>query len=259
MMRSIDYGTGENHSARDPKPPRKSRWFSPRGSGWPIFPPQARLTSRQPATRGKIAAGRASLPQILRSLFPQRHRSQLSEAGEPPLQAEIFGVDRLESYARTLAESDTVGTGLRAGRPLRERFQANRLALFAGYRSFSEAARERQSLPPAAEWLLDNFYVVQGQLQQIDQDLSRDYYRELPKLAAGPYAGYPRVYGLAVELVAHTDSHLDGENITRFVQAYQTVAPLRSGEVWAVPIMLRVALIENLRRLIDQADRKSVV
>src|SRR5262249_40435772 len=158
-----------------------------------------------------------------------------------------------ESFAHTLAESDTVGTGLRAGQPLRSRFRSNRQALTDAYEAFSASARERQSLPPAAEWLLDNFYVVQGQFQQIDQDLSRGYYRGLPKVAAGPYAGYPRVYGLAVELVAHTDSRLDSENITRFAQAYQTVAPLSSGEVWAVPIKLRVALAENLRRLIDQA------
>jgi len=162
-------------------------------------------------------------------------------------------MDRLENYARSLAESDALSARKSGDQPLRERFQSNRQALFAGHRSFLTAARERQSLPPAAEWLLDNFYAVQGQLQQIDQDLSHSYYRQLPKLGAGAYAGYPRVYSLAVELVAHTDSRLDGENILRFVQAYQSVAPLSAGEIWAVPLMLRVALIENLRRLIDQA------
>jgi len=252
-MRSFDHGADAANTRRDQPPPRKFSRLRPPAGGRPLFLPLASHTGRQPAFWGKIAAERASLRQLYRSLFPQRPPPQSSDAGEPPLQAEIFGVDRLESFVRTLAESDSLGAGLRVGRPLRARFQSNRLALFSGYRSFSAAARERQSLPPAAEWLLDNFYVVQGQLQQIDQDLSRGYYRELPKLAAGPYAGYPRVYGLAVELVSHTDSRLDAENITRFVQAYQTVAPLRSGELWAVPIMLRVALIENLRRLIDQA------
>jgi cyclic beta-1,2-glucan synthetase len=187
------------------------------------------------------------------ALFPNRRDAQFVDGAEPPLQAEIFGIDRLEPYARTLAESDRVDGARRVDQNLRERFQSNRRALFASHAAFSDAARERQSLPPAAEWLLDNFYAVQGQLQQIDRDLSRGYYRELPKLSAGPYAGYPRVYGLAVELVSHTDSRLDGEIIERFVQAYQAVAPLNAGEVWAVALMLRVALIENLRRLISQA------
>src|SRR5262249_239885 len=100
---------------------------------------------------------------------------------------------------------------------------------------------------------LDNFYAVQNHLQQIEHDLSLGYYRKLPKLVAGPYAAYPRVYGIAVELIAHTDSRIDREIITRFVQAYQAVTPLRADEVWAVAIMLRVALIENLTRLINQA------
>ena len=83
-------------------------------------------------------------------------------------------------------------------------------------------------------------------------DLPRGYYKKLPKLANGPLAGYPRVFALALEIIAHTDSSLDEAHITRFVQAYQSVAPLTIGELWAVPIMLRLGLLENLRRLSRQ-------
>src|SRR5262249_5298546 len=105
---------------------------------------------------------------------------------------------------------------------------------------------------PDAEWLLDNFHIIEETLREVRQDLPRGYYRKLPKLADGPLAGLPRVYALSAELIAHTDSALDETNITRFVQAYQEVVPLTTGELWAVPIMLRLGLLENLRRLADQ-------
>ena len=101
---------------------------------------------------------------------------------------------------------------------------------------------------PDAEWLIDNFYIVEEQLREIHDDLPRRYYRELPKSAFGE----PRVYSLAVELVTHTDSVLDEESVVRFVSEFQSIAPLSMGEVWAVPIMLRLVLTENLRRIAAQ-------
>ena len=89
-------------------------------------------------------------------------------------------------------------------------------------------------------------------LREIRIDLPHGYYRKLPKLASGAYAGYPRVYTLAIELIAHTDSSLDENHITRFVQAYQSVVPLTIGELWAVPTMLRLGILENLARLSEQ-------
>ena len=105
---------------------------------------------------------------------------------------------------------------------------------------------------PAAEWLLDNYHLVEEQIREIRDDLPPGYYRQLPKLADGPFAGYPRVFGLAWAFVAHTDSHLDPDMLRRFIAAYQRVQPLTIGELWAVAITLRIVLIENLRRLADQ-------
>jgi cyclic beta-1,2-glucan synthetase len=105
---------------------------------------------------------------------------------------------------------------------------------------------------PAAEWLLDNYHLVEAQIREIRDDLPVGYYRQLPKLAEGPFAGYPRVFGLAWAFVAHTDSHFDPAALRRFIAAYQRVQPLTIGELWAVAITLRIVLIENLRRLADQ-------
>src|SRR6185503_1810744 len=83
----------------------------------------------------------------------------------------------------------------------------------------------------------------------IREDLPKSYYHQLPKLASGELAGYPRIYAVALALIAHTDSRLDTNTLRRFIIAYQHDAPLSIGELWAVAITLRLALVENLRRL----------
>src|SRR6185437_9511071 len=100
-------------------------------------------------------------------------------------------------------------------------------------------------------WLLDNFHVVEEQVREIRVDLPSGFYRELPKLLEGPLEGYPRVFGLAWAFVAHTDSRFDPKMLHRFASAYQRVQPLTIGELWAIPITLRIVLVENLRRLAD--------
>src|SRR6267143_186808 len=109
--------------------------------------------------------------------------------------------------------------------------------------------REEHVISPAAEWLVDNFHIVEEQVREIREDLPKGYYHELPKLAEGDFKKYPRIYALSVALIAHTDSGLDTETLRRFINAYQKVSPLSIGELWAVPISLRLALVENLRRL----------
>jgi len=121
--------------------------------------------------------------------------------------------------------------------------------LLAAYRNIADTALAKHEITPAAEWILDNFHVVDEQLRGIRDHLPESYYRLLPKIAAGHLAGYPRVYGLAWAYVAHTDSRFEMETIQRFVRAFQRVQPLTIGELWAVAIHLRVALVENLRRL----------
>jgi cyclic beta-1,2-glucan synthetase len=121
--------------------------------------------------------------------------------------------------------------------------------LLAGYRTIAATVLAKHEITPAAEWILDNFHVVDEQIQGIRDHLPGSYYRRLPKIAAGHLAGYARVYGLAWAYVAHTDSRFEMETMQRFVRAYQGVQPLTIGELWAVAIHLRVALVENLRRL----------
>lgn len=174
--------------------------------------------------------------------------STLNELDEP-IRAEIFGVARLEDHAKSLAHEQTVTDDPRSGREVSARVRENQRVLVFAYHKMLQAVKDKRAITTAAEWLIDNFHIVRSQLKDIHEHLPPAYYRELPKIAKGPLAGYPRVYGIAWAFVAHTDSRFDPELLKTFLAAYQRVQPLTIGELWAVPITLRLVLIENLRRL----------
>ena len=170
-------------------------------------------------------------------------------ARREPIRGELFGQERLEAHARELAQAARVTRREAPGDPLLRRFLDNGAELTRAYQRIVEATRRRESITSDAEWLLDNFHIIEDTLREVRHDLPRGYYRQLPKLADGPFRGLPRVYALSVQLLAHTDSSLDEAILLHFVKAFQTVTPLTIGELWAVPTMLRLGLVENLRRL----------
>jgi cyclic beta-1,2-glucan synthetase len=177
---------------------------------------------------------------------------------DEPIRSELFSVERLEQHGETLAVAQRITNRPRRGRAMAPRVRENGRVLLQAYRNIAGAIREERAITPAAEWLVDNFHVVEEQIREIRDDLPRGYYRELPKLADGPLEGYPRVFGVAWAYVAHTDSYFDPNTLTRFVQAYQRVQPLTIGELWAVAITLRIVLVENLRRSAEQIGRGRV-
>src|SRR5580692_3445229 len=171
---------------------------------------------------------------------------------EEPIRAELFSLERLEQHAESLAGAQLVTNEMSRGRPLIPRVLNNGRMLLSSYRAIARAIQVEHAITPAAEWLVDNFHIVDEQLREIKDDLPAGYYRKLPKLASGHLEGYPRVFGVAWAFVAHTDSRFDPEALRRFVAAYQRVQPLSIGELWAVAITLRVVLVENLRRMADR-------
>ena len=167
--------------------------------------------------------------------------------GTDPIRAEVLGLERLETHARWLGQA-TQQTARVAGFPLLAHFDKSSAGLIESHRRIREEYRPGQ-FGSDAEWLLDNFHIIGEALAEVRTDLPPSYYALLPKLRGELLPGFPRVYAVAWHLVAHCDSSLDEQHITRFVQAYQDHAPLTIGELWAVPIMLRVVLLDNLRRL----------
>src|SRR2546425_10417090 len=177
------------------------------------------------------------------------------QSPEDPIRAELFSIERLEQHAESLAAAQQVMRQSARGRRLLPRVEHNGRVLRESYRVIAAAIREERAITPAAEWLVDNFHVVEEQIREIRDDLPRGFYRQLPKLADGPLAGYPRVFGIAWGYVAHTDSRFDPQTLCRFVRAYQRAQPLTIGELWAVAITLRLVLVENLRRSAERIVR----
>uniref|UniRef100_UPI0025EE28BB glucoamylase family protein n=1 Tax=Ramlibacter sp. TaxID=1917967 RepID=UPI0025EE28BB len=179
----------------------------------------------------------------------------LQSAGgiEPPIRAELFGLQRFGEHGRSLAAAQVVQEdGGRRGPAFFPRLEQNLKALRRAYDQVAITSSSGHYVTPAADWLLDNFHLVEAQLEQIREGVPARYYAELPKLAQAPLAGLPRVYGIAWAYVAHTDSVLDPEILEAFLNAYQEVSELRLAELWALPTTLRVVLLENLRRMADE-------
>jgi cyclic beta-1,2-glucan synthetase len=194
------------------------------------------------------------LPLSRRGIFLHK-RAQSPWDSLAPIREELFSVERLEEHARSLAAAQPVKAMLTKGRSLAGRLVDNEATLLAAYRTTTEWVDEGRAITPAAKWLTDNYHLIERQIRQIRSDMPPGYYKQLPKLAIGPFAGFPRVFGMVWAFVAHTDSCFEAEMLRRYVRAYQDVQPLTIGELWAVSITLRFVMIENLRRLAEQIVR----
>jgi len=167
---------------------------------------------------------------------------------EPPLRAELFSADQMEQHGKVLAGAHRVADG-RAPDQLLTRLAENATVLVQCCKLLTSAVKANRRISPAGEWLLDNFYLIEEQIRTARRHLPKGYSRELPRLVRGPSAGLPRAYDIALEAISHGDGWVDPASLSRFVAAYQKVTALKLGELWAIPIMLRLALIENLRRV----------
>jgi cyclic beta-1,2-glucan synthetase len=164
------------------------------------------------------------------------------------LRSEILSADQLKHHAVALAASHSIDR--RPGKDrLLPRLAENERTLATVYNVVTGSATPGQRILPAEAWLLDNFYLIEEQIALARRHLPRGYSRQLPRLAGGPMAGFPRIYGIALQLISHQDGRVDRDNATAFLSAYQTVEPLILGELWAFPIMLRLGLLENVRRV----------
>lgn len=167
---------------------------------------------------------------------------------EQPLRSQLFSAEQMELHGKSLAHAHRVHP--RAGSDLLlGRLKENEGILDDASTLLTRMVQDEVRITPAGEWLLDNYYLIEEQIRTARRHLPKGYSRELPTLSEGPSAGLPRVYDLAMEAIAHGDGRIDAATMIRFVAAYQSVTPLKLGELWAIPIMLRLALIENLRRM----------
>ncbi len=169
-----------------------------------------------------------------------------------PVRSEIFGPQRFAQHGRSLGMTHDARRPGRGSASFFPRLRGNVRMLRHAHRVIADQGAAGHELSPAALWLLDNFHLIEAQLQAIHEGLPRSFFRALPVLYDEPLAGLPRIYGVAWAFVAHTDSGFDEELLLHFLDAYQETRPLKLSEMWALPTTLRVVLVENLRRLAER-------
>ena len=167
---------------------------------------------------------------------------------EVPLRSELFSAAQMAMHGKHTAGRHVLAS---RGGPdlLLARLTDNAHVISETCAELTAATTAGRQITPASEWLLDNFYLIEEQIRIARRHLPKGYSKELPRLEGGGADGTPRVYQIALEIISHGDGRVDPDSLTRFVEAYQDVAALKLGELWAIPIMLRIALIENLRRV----------
>jgi len=167
---------------------------------------------------------------------------------EEPFQSELYSSDQLTRHGTVLAHSHKL-MEVNTRDQLLKRLDDNETTLLEVRNLLIESYASGKTITPAAEWLLDNFYIIEEQIVIARRHLPKDYSKGLPYLAQGPSSGLPRVYDIVLEIISHSDGRVDIKSLSSFIASYQTYAVLTLGELWAIPIMLRLAVIENLRRV----------
>ncbi len=176
-------------------------------------------------------------------------RDGLSRDDDKPFRLELFSPDQRRERGIALGQEHRASRERKGGDRLLRRLADNEEVLRAIHRQLVDDVTGVKPLTPVGDWILDNFYIIEEQIGLAKRHLPRRYLLELPRLSNPGKVGIPRVYDLAEHVVAYSDSRVDMEGLGCIVSAYQEVTPLRLGELWAIPIMLRFALIENIRRM----------
>ena len=195
----------------------------------------------------------------LKAHLPGKDSQKIHASNELLLRSELFSAKQMQQHGKTIAGAHKLSPG-RTSNQLLARMADNENVLFGVRNLLTKAVGDNHHITPAEEWFLDNFYLIEEQIRTARRHLPKVYSRELPHLANGPSAALPRVYDIALEMISHGDGQVDSKALSLFVAAYQTVTVLTLGELWAIPIMLRLALIENIRRIAvristDRANR----
>ncbi len=221
----------------------QGRWLNPEETALVIQAPLERM-------RLAVAVIRESgdIPPPVFILHPKRERR-----GEMRSPGVFLSPTQIKEHARRLAKGHLVERKPQGNGELLKRIKKSHQWVHQICSDLSEASRLEQSATPVAEWIIDNEFILEGNTRDILRNLPGKFYRQLPALVGEPSKGMPRIYGMAKELVYHTDLRLDRENVPAFVEAYQSVSPLTIGELWALPQMLRIALIESIENLAIKA------
>jgi len=185
--------------------------------------------------------------------FHPHRPSVLKEDRHPP--SEILSPLKIRDHARTLAKNYSPRQNPDKSTHLLDHLDTSESTLEQIRQVLAEASHLEQTITTSAEWIMDNAFIINSHITDVRKNLPKRFYRELPIMAGGPLSGHPRIYGVARELALHTEGQIDWHCISDFLDAYQSISQLTSGELWAFPLMLRISLIDNLCYLAEKVDR----
>lgn len=174
---------------------------------------------------------------------------------EEPIRSNFLPEDRLRTLGVSLAKGDLADLFGLTPFDFQARIRDSAKKILEVYRSTNAAQARGETITPAAQWLLDNNYLVEETIFQVKRDLPRRFYRQLPTLKLSERATVPRALALAWTYVAHSDSSVSATMFKSIVEGFQFIEPLKIGELWALPSLLRFVLIENLRRIAVRVNR----
>jgi cyclic beta-1,2-glucan synthetase len=178
---------------------------------------------------------------------PKARRNRIIEMGDTSLTCE-----ELEDHAKKMAVEHSVSRKKRIKNWPVPRLNDNYNFILSVYKSLSDDVQKKLTIPPGTEWLLDNFYIIEEQVKSLRREMSKEIYMHLPVLKCGQFKGHARILAIALELVSHTDGQIDESIILNYLKAYQSHSILSDREIWAAPIMIRIALIENIRHICER-------
>src|SRR5674476_1448033 len=173
---------------------------------------------------------------------------KINNLNEEPLREELFSSDQMERFGKTLAARHKLSTKP-AKEHLLKRLAENEIILQEVRKLLNDSIKRKYQVTPAGEWLIDNFYLVEEHIRIAKTHFPKNYSEDLPQLLDGTSIGLTRSYDIILQIISHSDGRIDMESLSRFVKAYQTITHLKLGELWSIPMMLRLALIENIRRV----------
>lgn len=160
--------------------------------------------------------------------------------------------DDLEKCASNISEVHGNTEAKNSRRKLIKSLDKSYNVILKAYEYIDRDVRNKKEIVPGAEWLLDNLYFIEKEYKDIKQNIPYSYYKNLPTVSRGIFKGYPRIYHIALEIVAHTDGKVDESSIERFINIYQKNNVLTVGELWAMPIMIKIALIQNISKTVEK-------
>jgi cyclic beta-1,2-glucan synthetase len=206
----------------------------------------------------KLIPAAHELISNMRNFF-QVGDTKLNYSDEEPMREELFSYEQMERFGKTLATRHKLST-----KPAKDhllgRLENNEDTLQEVRKLLTDSIKKNHQVTPAGEWLIDNFYLVEEHILIAKTHFPKNYSEDLPQLLNGTSSGITRSYDIILQVISHSDGRIDIESLGRFVKAYQTITNLKLGELWSIPIMLRLALIENIRRVsgriaVDKVDR----